>query len=161
MMNMNLAETLKEVEFFRGLPDQYLEELASIAREVEIPAYHDLFQEDNAAKTAYVIVSGRVSLEIWTARLGHRQMMEVADGDFIGWSPLLQRSWLFDTARTLTRTRAVAFDGARMLALCMLDTRFGFELMRRVADVLAQRLAATRDLLEVGKLHLPQAVETD
>src|SRR5262245_33409521 len=114
MTNTNVLELIKKVEFFQGIPEQYLEELASIGREVEVPAYPDLFQEDDSATTVYAIVHGKVSLEIWTARLGPRQMMEVNDGELIGWSALLQRPWLFDTARTLTRTRAVAFDGGRL-----------------------------------------------
>ncbi len=161
MTNPNLLESIKRIDFFRGIPDQYLQELAALGREVEIPPHHDLFQEDDSATTVYAIVHGHVSLEIWTARLGPRQMAEVRDGELIGWSVLLQRPWLFDTARTLTRTRAVAFDGNRLLAFCASEPKFGFELMRRVADVLAMRLGATRQLLDVGKIHLPQAAETD
>jgi len=89
--------------------------------------------------------------------------MEVSDGELVGWSPLVGRSRLSDTARTLTPIKAVAMDGEQILAPCAKDPRFGFEFMHRAAQTLASRLSATRiQLLKMGGEHLPQArIESD
>ena len=58
---------------------------------------------------------------------------------------------------------AVAGNGKAALKLCAEDPEFGFEFMRRAAQVLAERLAATRmQLLEMGGVRLPEvAIESD
>ncbi len=65
-------------------------------------------------------------------------------GDVVGWSWLFPPyRWQFD-AVALERVAAVALDGACLRAKCDDDTRLGFELTRRFAGVLIDRLQATR-----------------
>ena len=89
--------------------------------------------------------------------------MEVGPGELIGWSPLVGRALLSDTARTLTPAVAVAIDGQRMLKLCAEDPQLGFDFMHRAAKTLASRLSATRlQLLEIGGPRFPKVqLESD
>jgi CRP-like cAMP-binding protein len=152
----DIAQILRGVEFFRDIADEYLQRVAGISKIVEFPARHDIFREHEPAKDVYILIRGRVSLLICAPPVGCRQLMEVSDGELIGWSPLVGRSRLSDTARTLTPTKAVAMDGEQILALCEKDARFGFEFMQRAAQTLASRLSATRiQLLKTGGEHLP------
>jgi len=159
----DIAQILRGVEFFRDISDEYLQRVAAISKIVEFPARHDIFREHEPAKDVFIIISGRVSLIISAPPVGNRQLMEVSDGELIGWSPLVGRSRLSDTARTLTRTKTIAMDGEQILALCAKDPRFGFEFMHRAAQTLASRLSATRiQLLKMGGEHLPQVrIESD
>ena len=91
-----------------------------------------------------MIVSGHVSLVSCDPDVGCRELMTVTDGELIGWSPLLGRLLLSDSARTMTATKALAIDGQQVLDLCRDDPEFGFEFMHRTAQVLAERLDATR-----------------
>ena len=111
----DIAQILRGVEFFRGIADEYLQRVARISKIVEFPARHDIFREHEPAKDVYILISGRVSLLISAPPVGCRQLMEVSDGELIGWSPLVGRSRLSDTARTLTPTKAVAMDGEQIL----------------------------------------------
>jgi CRP-like cAMP-binding protein len=151
------------MEFFRGTPDKYLEQLADLARPVEFPKNTTIFQEHDEAKDVYLIVRGEVSLVICTPKLACRQITLARDGELIGWSPLLGRPRLSDTAHTLTRVEAIAFDGSRLLKLCADNPPLGFELMQRAAQVLAERLNATRlQLLDACGVRLPEvAIESD
>jgi CRP-like cAMP-binding protein len=152
----DIASILRGTEFFHGIADEYLARVAAISKIVEFPARHDIFREHEPAKDIFILISGRVSLVICAPPVGCRQLMEVSDGELIGWSPLVGRSRLSDTARTLTPTKAVAMDGEQILALCAQDPRFGFEFMHRAAQTLASRLSATRiQLLKTGGEHLP------
>ncbi len=160
---MQPVEALRQTEFFQDFDDRHFDKLMEISRLVEYPARATLFHQYDVAKDVFVVVSGKVSLATCSGQLGCRQMMEVGPGELLGWSPLLARPRLSDTASTLTPVTAMAFDGQQLLAYCAEDTTFGFEFMRRVAEVLAQRLSATRlRLLEMSGMRLPEVqVESD
>ena len=66
------------------------------------------------------------------------------DGDVVGWSWLFPPyRWQFD-ARALEPSRAIAFDGACLRGKCEADHELGYELMRRFAGSIIERLQATR-----------------
>jgi CRP-like cAMP-binding protein len=158
-----IVNPLRETEFFRGIAQEHLERVAVISNIVEFPAQHDIFHENEFARDIYFVLSGRVSLAVCTPHAGCRQLMEVGPGELVGWSPLVGRPLLSDTARTLTPTVAVAIDGHRILQLCAEDPAFGFEFMHRAAQTLATRLSALRlQLLQVGGTQLPRVqIESD
>jgi CRP-like cAMP-binding protein len=163
MSDPTVFETLRGIEFFRGIADEHLERFAKISQPVEFPLHSYIFREKDRAKNVYLIVSGRVSLIICDPDVGCRELMTVSDGDLIGWSPLLGRKLLSDTARTMTATKAFAIDGEQVLALCREDPQFGFEFMHRAAQVLAERLSATRlQHLRMSGRQLPNVqIESD
>jgi CRP-like cAMP-binding protein len=147
MSDQTILDALRDVAFFHDLTDAQLTRVAAIARLVEFPADSEMFHEYDTAKDVYVIISGNVSLVIFTPRYGYRELAEVGAGELIGWSPLVGREHLFDTARALEPTKALAIDGEKLLALCKEDSAFGCEFMHRAAIVLAQRLGATHSQL--------------
>jgi hypothetical protein len=62
----------------------------------------------------------------------------------IGWSWLFApHRWNFD-ARALSQVRATAFDGACLRGKCEEDPAFGYDLMKRFARVMTERLQWTR-----------------
>lgn len=62
------------------------------------------------------------------------------------------------TARSLTKSQAIAMRGPQVLALCEQNPQLGYEFMKRAARALAKRLNATRlQLLDVYGTQLPAA----
>ncbi len=163
MNDQSTLEALRGLELLRGIADSHLTRLAEISRREEYPARTEIFRESEVAKDVYLVLSGRVALIICEAKVGCRQLMEVREGEMIGWSPLVGRLRLSDTARTLEPTVVLAIDGDQLLNLCREDTEFGFQFMHRAAQVLAERLNATRmKLLEMGGNRLPDVpLESD
>ncbi len=162
MSDPTILETLRGVEFFRGISDEHLLRFAEIAELVEFPTHSDIFREHDKATHTYLIVSGQVSLISCDPDVGCRQIMTVSDGELVGWSPLVGRQLLSDTARTLTATQALAIDGQQLLALCGEDPEFGFQFMHRVAQVLAKRLSAIRlQHLRMSGHQLPPDVQIE
>lgn len=162
---MSASETLPLLRghaFFEGMDERHLKALAERCRVVEFPIRTTIFEEFERAKEVYFVVDGQISIAICDAS-GCRQITMVGQGEMLGWSPLIGRSRLFDTARTATKVKAVAFDGDELLAYCRENPEFGFEVMRRTAVVLGERLAATRiQLLELSGVHFPEiALESD
>ncbi len=163
MIETSILESLRGLEFFSGIAEQYLERLAEIAQPVEFPAHCEIFREHDKAKHVYVIVTGRVSLVICQPKVGCRQLMEVGAGELVGWSPLVGRNRLSDTAWTLAPTKSLALEGSEVLALCQQVPEFGFQFMQRASQVLAERLNATRlQLFEMSGSQLPNIqIESD
>ena len=85
----------------------------------------------------------------------------MADVQTIGAGEALGWSWLFPPfvwhfqARALEPTKAIAFNGAHLLVACEENHDLGYDLMKRVSQVLIQRLQATRKKL-VGPCESPR-----
>lgn len=159
----SMSDEIRDSSFFKDLPEDQLQKLVAIGREIEYRAREEVFHEHEPAKDVFLITSGQVALVICEAGLGCRQIMSVKEGDLIGWSPLLDRARLSDTARTLTPVKAIAFDGGKLLELCEQNPQFGYQFMRSTAKVLSERLNAVRwQLVDVHGVNLPEvALESD
>ena len=157
------VDLLRGVEVFRGASDDDLRNLVAMAREAEFPKGETIFREYDEAKEVYAIVSGSVALSLCHLKQNCRQIATVADGGLLGWSPLLGRMRLSDTAYTLSPVKAFVFDGAELMNYCEANPKFGFAFMRQAASVLAERLSATRlQLFDVHHMNLPEAtLESD
>jgi CRP/FNR family transcriptional regulator, cyclic AMP receptor protein len=152
-----VVEALQSSAFFSGCADDHLKRLADICRLVEFPARSTVFEEYAPAREVYVILSGEISLAICEPADACKQIAVVHAGDLLGWSPLVGRARLYDTARTLTPVTALAFDGDALMKFCAANPVFGFQFMHRVASTLAERLSGTRlQLLEMSGVHLPE-----
>ncbi len=157
MGGTNLSESLQGSEFFRGFDDEHLMRLSEICERQEFPARSTVFEEFERARKVYIILSGEISLAICEVDQVCRQIAVVRAGDLMGWSPLVGRNRLYDTARALTPVLALVFDGDALMEFCAKNPSFGFRFMHRVACTLAERLSGTRmQLLEMGGIHLPE-----
>ena len=138
-----LLETLAGVGFLRGVSREHLEQIASVA---EISDYQEsdvLFREGDVADSVYLVVFGKMVLELCTPEWGCKQIVEVGPGEMLGWSALSEHRQLSATARVIGKTRLVRIDGARLIAICEEDPQFGYEFMHRTMLALAKRLTAT------------------
>lgn len=156
---MSTADTvakLRESRFFRNMQLEDLERVTKICREVELPARIVIFEEYDLAKEVYVIMSGQVSLAICEPKRGCRQIAIVGEGELVGWSALLGKTRLSDTASTLTPVKAMIFNGSELSKFCTEHPIFGLEFMRQAACAMALRLSGTRlQLLEMCGSHFP------
>lgn len=156
-MSESKAVQLRQSPLLREIAEEHLEKLAEICREVEFPARHTVFEEYEPAKAVYVVVSGEISLALCDPKKSCRQIATVRSGELLGWSPLVGRARLYDTARTVTSVKALEFDGIRLMQFCETHPSFGFALMQRVAQTLSERLSATRlQLFELSGANLPE-----
>jgi len=156
MPDQRLLETLRQVRFLRDIDDDYLEQIAEVAKLVEFPVGKVIFREGEPFAHFFLIVSGSVSLEICAPGVGCKRMHTVTDGDLLGISPVLEQTRLTATARTLSDTVAVQLNAGQILTMCEHNQRFGYEFMRRAAFALAMRLSGTRlQLIDVYGSSLP------
>ena len=149
-----IEELIREHDFFKGLAPNYQALLAGCATNVRFNPNEFIFREGEAADKFYVIRHGKVALDVYIPGRGLETIQTVDEGEVLGWSWLFEPyQWHFD-ARALDLTRAIAFDGQCLRDKCDTDHELGYDMMKRFAQIIIQRLQATRlQNLDIYGLH--------
>ncbi len=138
---------IAEHPFAKGMTPQHLEILAQSAREVEFEPGHKILEQGRGAHEFYLLETGKVAVESHSSNNVDVPVQVIGAGDALGWSWLFPPFvWHFQ-ARSLEGTKAVFLDGANLLVACEENHEFGYELMKRIAQVLINRLQAARKAL--------------
>ena len=148
---MKDIETLiQEHSFFAGLDAAALELVAGCASNVHFASGEFLFHEGDPANQFYLVRNGRVRLETLAPGRAPVVLETIQTGEVIGWSWLFPPYlWHFD-AVAAESVRATAFDGKCLRGKCEENHDLGYELAMRSAQIMMQRLQATRlQLLDV------------
>jgi CRP/FNR family cyclic AMP-dependent transcriptional regulator len=129
--------------FSKDFGPPQVERLAALARPVSFAPQEVVFQTGELCNDFYLIISGRVALEI---PVGARtlRIQTLGDGDEFGFSALIMGRGMSFQARALQQVEALAFDGGALLAGCRADPELGFSLMRKLLLMVSERLDATR-----------------
>jgi CRP-like cAMP-binding protein len=139
-----LEGILAKHPFFSGWEPHYFQLAVGCASNVRFNAGELLFREGEDANAFYLIRTGKVALEVFFPGRGSVTMETVGPGEMLGWSWLIPPyRWGFD-ARATELTRAIGFDGKCLREKCEQDHEMGYDLVKRVASSLGQRLDATR-----------------
>ncbi|MBE3035023.1 MAG: cyclic nucleotide-binding domain-containing protein [Actinobacteria bacterium] len=144
MEKESLAGILAGQPFLQGLQPQQVDLIVGCASNVRFEPGELVFRAGDEANHFYVVRSGRVSVEVIAPQYGAITIETVGEGDLLGWSWLIPPfQWHFD-ARALNLTRAIALDARCLRGKCDADPALGYELLKRFAQVMEQRLEATR-----------------
>ncbi|MDX9857566.1 MAG: cyclic nucleotide-binding domain-containing protein [candidate division Zixibacteria bacterium] len=146
----NLERILQEHPFLEGLEKRHLSLLVGCASNVVFKEGQWVFREGEPADNFYFIREGRVHVQTHAPHTGPVIIRSREAGEIFGWSWLVPPyKWHFD-ARAVELTRAIALDGKCLRTKCEEDHDLGYEIMKRFALVIAERLEATRlQLLDV------------
>jgi CRP/FNR family transcriptional regulator, cyclic AMP receptor protein len=153
-----LERVLVEHPFFEGLDRPYVQLIVGCATNVRFERGELLFREGEEANRFYIIRHGRVALTIFSPQQGPLTIETVGDGEVLGWSWLVPPYHWHFSARAEDMTRAIALDGKCLRTKCEEDHTLGFQLMKRFAHIIQQRLQATR--LQLLDLYGAQAERT-
>jgi CRP-like cAMP-binding protein len=144
MSDTILLERLRAAPFLAGVAEDNLRRLVPAVQAADYPPATVLFGQGQKLTQVFLLEEGQVALEVHAPRHGAQRVDTVRAGELLGWSPLLGGGPMTATARALTAVRVLALDADRILSLCRQDPALAFALLRRTAEVLAHRLAATR-----------------
>ncbi|MFN8222465.1 MAG: cyclic nucleotide-binding domain-containing protein [Gaiellales bacterium] len=138
-----LAEILDETPVFHGLPAETLELIAGCAKNEAFTEGTVIVEQGDPADAFLLVRRGRVALELHAPSRGPLVIETIDPGEIVGWS------WLFPpyrwhlAVRALDDVGAVSFDGACLRGKLERDHALGFELMRRFARIVIDRLEHT------------------
>uniref|UniRef100_A0A7V6DNX5 Cyclic nucleotide-binding domain-containing protein n=1 Tax=Desulfobacca acetoxidans TaxID=60893 RepID=A0A7V6DNX5_9BACT len=140
----NLEALLAAHQFFKGMTPQHLAAVAACGRWEQFTAGDFLCRETEEAKDFFVILSGSVSVEIFSFRRGPLTTGTVEEGEVLGWLWLDKPfHWHLD-ARARQVTRVVALKVKDLMQRCEADHDLGYELMKRYALHLAVQFRITK-----------------
>jgi CRP-like cAMP-binding protein len=147
-----LEPILAKHPFLRGLEPRHLKVLVGCASNVRFNAGQFLFHEGEEANEFYMIREGKVAVQIQGAERGPITVQTIGEGEVLGWSWLIPPyRWRFD-AKAAELTRAIALDGKCLRTKSEEDHDLGYELLKRFAGIIVERLESTRlQLLDVYK----------
>jgi len=145
-----LEPILSQHPFLRGLDPTALALIVGCASNVRYNADQVLFEEGSSAAQVFIIRSGKVAIEMNVPGRGAVTIQTVGEGDILGWSWLVPPyEWHF-SARATELTRAIALDATCLRTKCEQDARLGYELMKRFAGILEDRIESMRlQLLDI------------
>jgi CRP-like cAMP-binding protein len=153
-----LIETLRGIRFLQGTSLEHLEQVASVAEVCDFEEADIVFRDGDLADSVYLVVFGRLVLEVCTPEWGCKQIVTVGPGEMLGWSSLAEHQRMVATARVTEKTRLVRIAVAKLLAICEEDPQFGYEFMHRTMLALAKRLTATWE--QLSSVHLVHYLPT-
>jgi CRP-like cAMP-binding protein len=141
-------ETLERIlaahPFFRDLAPVHLALLVGCATNVRFDGGAFLFRTGEEANRFFLLREGAVALEAAAPGKPPLVVQTLGAGEILGWSWLVPPyHWVFD-ARALEPTRAIALDGKCLREKCEADHDLGYELLKRIAHILWERLEAAR-----------------
>ena len=129
--------------FLLGVSAHHVRLLADCAMRSKFAPGQVIFQKGETANRFYLIERGRVALESFTGDDVVR-IDEVGPGDLLGWSWIFPPyAWHFD-ARSLEPTTAIFLYGTILREYCENDPALGYELFKRMSEVMIRRLQAAR-----------------
>jgi len=140
-------ETLERIiadhAFFAGLESYYTNLLTGCASNVRFDSGTYIFREGEEANAFYLIRSGKVALEIFPPQRKPLMVSTLGEGEILGWSWLLPPyQWKFH-AHALEPVRAISLDGKCLRTKCEQNHDLGYEILKRFAQIMGQRLEAT------------------
>lgn len=139
-----IEQYLPDHPFFEGLDAPTLSLVAGCATNISLAAGEYLCREGDPADQFFVVRRGRVAIEVHGPSAGTLVIDTADEGDVVGWSWLVPPYVTTFDARAAEATGVVAFDGACLRGKCDADPRLGYELMKRVTQVMNGRFEAAQ-----------------
>ena len=144
MADGTLMIYLAQHPVFKEFKPEHIALIASFATTAEYAPQQPVFEQGKRADHFYIVREGRVTVQIPSIDGEPFDIQTLADGSILGWSWLLPPyRWNFD-ARATTACKIIAVDGEKLRAACEADNALGYRLVKRVAELMAERLHAAR-----------------
>jgi CRP-like cAMP-binding protein len=137
-----LYRLIERQPLFEGLSAAQLEMLAGLAMEMEFEPGEYIFRQQDPANRFYVILEGRVEVELASPPDGIKPIQIAGPGDHLGWSWLFEPYSFYVSARITEPTRTIFIYGTMLRQYCEEDHDLGYEIVKRVAGVALKRLIA-------------------
>lgn len=139
-----IKQILGQSDILHSLGKSELESFAKMGKAVEFKKGEPLVNEDQQGDDVFVILSGRVDIELTLPDTGKSQVIAtLKNGEVLGELMLLGRGRRSATARAKDLVEAFCWSKNDLLELFQKNHRLGYVVMTNLAKILAQRLTTT------------------
>lgn len=140
-----VIEELEQIPWFQELKPQHTRTMASITVLRQVKAGEVLFREGDKQDYVYIVIRGRVALDMFVPHRGKIRFYTAEPWEIFGWSSVTptvhQRT---AGASAVVDSLVACIDARKMRQACEDDHDLGYQVMRRLANVVAGRLLVTR-----------------
>jgi CRP/FNR family cyclic AMP-dependent transcriptional regulator len=136
---------LKKIPWFQELKPEHLKRMSEISSLRRVKAGEVLFREGDKQDYMYIVLEGRVALDLYVPHRGKVLFYTAEEWEVFGWSgvtPTVRQRTA--GAMAVIDSLVVAIDAARLQELCDQDHDLGYLFMRRMTNIIASRLMITR-----------------
>lgn len=147
LASSQLITLVAQQPFFKGMSDHLIQLLADSIMEMQFKPGDWIYRQGDPANRFYLILEGQVLLESEVRDRGVLPIRTLGPGDELGWAWLFPPHYMHFTARVIEPTRTIFFYGTRLREKCEANHELGYQLMKRVAEVVVRNLNATQQRL--------------
>jgi CRP/FNR family cyclic AMP-dependent transcriptional regulator len=146
-------EVLRRYPFFCCLNEGQQKAIAMVAEEMRVDAGKELFQEGHPVEALYLLMEGSVDLYYAASGDPKDQLLvgEINPGEPFAISAMIEPYTFTATARVAAPSRVLRVDAKALRALCEVDCRMGYLLMKQVATMAVERLHFARVQLAAAR----------
>ncbi len=141
----DVLKELEKIPWFHELKPEHLKQMSAISKLRRVKAGEILFREGDKQDFMYVVLEGRVALDLYVPHRGKVLFYTVEEWEVLGWSAVTptvrQRT---AGAMAVMDGLVVAIDCNKLQELCDQDHDLGYLFMRRMTNIIASRLMITR-----------------
>ena len=153
MQPKEIKQTLLSCEFFKGLGDDEVEDIAEICQSGTCEKGAFIFRQGDFGEHLYIIADGQVylerSIDIGT-RKGSVVIETLGKGRVLGcWSTMLNEPHILMSSAVCQRsTTMLSVKGAELRAIMTKNTDLGFKIMEKLCFLLRDRIQAAYGAME-------------
>ena len=133
-----------EHPFFAGLGPEFGGAISGCARNLRFSSGEYLFREDEPADEFYLLRHGTVALEMHAPGRQPIVVATLREGDILDGAWLVPPYRWTSAGRAAEVVRALGVNARCLREKCEADHDLGYELMKRFAGAMGERLRATR-----------------
>jgi len=141
----DIQSALQKVPWFNSLKTEHFKKTSELAHLRHAKAGEIFFREGDKQDFVYIVLDGRVALDIFVPHHGKVRFYTAEPHDVFGWSSVTPsvRQRTAGAVAVLDST-VICFDAEKLRQFAEDDHDFGYLLMRRLTNVVASRLMVTR-----------------
>ena len=140
---------------FAGLTVDQLALFTNLAEEITCSAGNMLFREGNEASHLYVLLMGKVNVQVQPTALTEPVTIVSLStfGQLVGWSGFMPPNYYTASALCQEDSTLLAFNGAAFHRVREENPALGRTIMRRIAEVISQRLRTIQGVVIKSLYH--------
>jgi CRP/FNR family cyclic AMP-dependent transcriptional regulator len=140
-----VMQELRKIPWFQELKSEHLQKLTAITHLQSMKNGETMFREGDTEGCLYVVIEGRVALDIFIPHRGKMRIYTAEPWDVFGWSSVTPNIHKRTAGAVCVMDGRVAgIDAEKLRQACDDDHDLGYIVMRRLAHIIASRLLVTR-----------------
>ncbi len=147
---MAVIDILKNVELFKGLNDEELQEIAALGTVNSYSKGDVIFEEGSEGRNFFVVTSGCIAINKNVAGGRKRNLSNLQEGDIFGELALFDSQPRSADAEAVEDSEMITFSNEQFRKLLKNNLIIAFIVQTRIIRVICKRLRDTDEMLKEG-----------